>query len=419
MHRQILLQSLGRMVAAFCVSVAADRVAAETYLPLPSPDEFRFVGMTPDNEMLVASSVQKVLILEAGSGRIRFHGSYRDGVFQPHGISNDGKLLIGGGYGIHAFADTDLDDLSIYYCPVAGYLDGTFQRMTRRLDLRAHLPLNQSPDPRFFIHDVRDLGDGRFAVVGFVRDSNARTANRTHHAIVFSASEHRVLSAWNLDARSKPIEDTGDSTFPFAVSTESRGRDDFRSFFSHFRIPIDSSAELQAANPVTVRGQVLATARDAIHFFSMGTQGPFIGDALTSKVDFLTRESEILRGVAYYDLVQGHFSPDSTLLAVSVWDASVDPKSTFALTKILYYHPLETAEIYAVGSGEKIAAVDLRPTTEGRAPVFQVCGFSPDNRYLVTIAGTLKPVENGDGHQFVQQHGFCLWDIQSHRSNSE
>jgi hypothetical protein len=367
--------------------------------------------------VLIASSSHEVVLIDIESGNTLFHHKYRGGVFEPHGVSSDGKLLIGGGYGMPQSLGAELDDLSVYYCPIDSYLDGTFHRKTRRLDVRDYLPLDKSPNLRFFIREVRDLGDGLFAVLGMVRHSNARSAKRTQHAIVFSASEHRVLASSNIDGESETIDHQADGRFTFAKVVKPKHRYDAREFVQRFRVPIEPKSSLGAGKPMEVAGKVIAIAPDQETFFSMGTHVPFLGNARMSRAIFLPSAADLARRVDIFDLVTAHFSPDNKLLAVAVRDGVIDPKQPNV--PLLYYRPAGKVELFATHSGDHLTTIDLRSDSDGSASALGVCGFSPDCRLLITLDGALQPSGTKQGHRHENHRGFSLWYFETHPTTGD
>ena len=81
---------------------------AQIHVRIPHDDDFagrlRFAALTPDNRILIAESSREVVFCDVQSGAVLARYRFGPQMFQPCGLSKDGKWVIGGGFGVQPFS---------------------------------------------------------------------------------------------------------------------------------------------------------------------------------------------------------------------------------------------------------------------------------------------------------------------------
>ena len=366
------------------------------------PCSARVIALTPDNQRLIVGDYGRCSILDVATGKTLFESEYREGVFEPHGISDDGEWLIGGGYGVQSgseLARAELSPRSIYYAPLKAFEDGTFRQAVREIDMSPFLPLKQSPHLVAFVRRIIDLGDDRYAAIMMIRHEVRKSSKRTAHAVVFSAKEHRMLTACNLDGDAEKIEGDHAQHFPLLTTTRSKRA------YSGLRlryVPIDSSASLQAKTYKQI-APILFAADDGETFLAAGGESALIGDVLAGHQTILRNTSHLGFHRGRLGGTRVEFSSDASRLVVYNAEFRLN-----AQVRQYARQPIKQATVFDTETGAIIRTINFQATAH-RNGVQRVSGFSRDNRYLITQAGDWVSSNSGVNPRI---QATVLWDIE-------
>ncbi len=387
---------------------------AQHFVPAPNAEYLGFVGVTPDNSHLVWRNTGAFGIIDVESGESVFEYDYGRGVFEPHGLSDDGRWLIGGGFGAHPFSDgarAMLSQYGLYYTPLKSYLDGTFKEDTRVIDLSPFLPFKESPRLVAFFRKVIDLGEDRFAVIMMIRHEHKQTSKRTGHAIVFSAREHRVLSSCNLDGDGKRISDDTSQHFARLKTIPPKRGSQSSLVLQH--VPTSSEAALQESKPKQIAPAIFL-ADDGDTFLATGPTGSFIGHTASGKATRITGANHLPYRSGPLDGVRWMFSPDAKRAVGYNTESQLEGK-----TRHFSSLPVKQATIFNTTTGSSLQTIHFASAPPTVHHVQCVLGFSQDNRYLITSVGDWVRTDGRKGIRFPRMKGFALWDLDAETNSGD
>lgn len=354
--------------------------------------------LTPDSRHLIATDIRQekqgaialVSILDLQTGELLFEKPLDKDTLAPIGMTSDGQWLIGGGFNMHPYSEgvrRDMSKTSLYYAPLAAYLDEQTQAQVHELDLTSILPLNANPHLRVFLQSTRDLRDGLVAVFYVVARDHTAAAEHTNHCLVFSTREHRIVTSSDLGGKAKRITDVANQHFEriklVPVKHQPLNQVATTQNMIRQRIPLTYQAELQATRAFTAPGTNVIIAPNGRTFFAVGPNGAFVGDSVTRNVTYL-KDARQLRMPRHHwrEGIRVVFSEDSTRLAARPFRYQKEAyQSAYLLADT-------QAVVYDVKNGNKLATLDFSISESNPYHIDPMLRFSSDNRHLLTGAST-------------------------------
>jgi len=335
-------------------------------------------------------------------------------VFEPHGLVDDGKWVVGAVFG---YPNDPNDPRSLYFCPLHDWIEGRHREATRTVDLSPILPLKKAPLAKFhlarYTRPVLDLGQGRFAVLVLVcHRPISRTGKVVTMLVVVSRSDAAVVAVTEHHSRRVHLgQRDGDWITAIEVIEDVRapGRKLYITaarvpHFPHttrarqIRFPLDDKQSVELGRVQSVPGNAIAFGQDGASVFAIRpyVAPPLIGDLATGEIRPLHGLSPALNQYAAW------FSRDCRLLGVMATQCMLD-EDRF----LVPIRPFDRILIYDVASGRLVNTIRLDPAYRSGA-----VRFTDDNRYLVT---SLREPERKTTGPFAARTGkflgYQLWDL--------